>query len=113
MAKKKTATTEYKTIDDWLKRHPQKATMQRAFDELCRLFQQEDKQNPDWWYNVGRQALILYHIDDQRFGQNFIPKLAKETFARIQRIQLKPQAPPAEPKWQRKPRHGEPNYRRF
>ncbi len=38
--------------------------------------------------------------------------LAKETFARIQRIQIKSEATPAEPKWQRKPRRGEPNYRK-
>ena len=77
MANKKSATTEYKTIEDWLKRHPQKVRMQRVFDKLRRLFQQEDKQDLDWWYSVGCQALILYPIDDQRFGQNFIQKLAK------------------------------------
>lgn len=37
--------------------------------------------------------------------------LAKKTFARIQRIQVKPNASAAEPKWQRKPRRGEPTYR--
>ncbi len=77
MAKKKTATTEYKTIKDWLERHPKKVKMQQAFDALYRLFQHEDKQNLDWWHAVGRQALILYPIDGRRFGQNFIQKLAK------------------------------------
>ncbi len=77
MAKKKTATTEYKTIKDWLERHPQKVRMQRAFKELCCLIEKEDKQNLDWWHAVGRQALILYPIDGQHFGQNFIQKLAK------------------------------------
>jgi hypothetical protein len=77
MAKKQTATTEYKMIEDWLKQYPQKVTMQRAFDELCRLFQLEDKQDLWWWHNVGRQVLILYPFDENRFGQNFIQKLAK------------------------------------
>ena len=76
MAKKKAATTDYETIKDWLKRHPQRVRMQRAFDALCRLFQQEDKQDLGWWHSVGRHALILYPIDDQRFGQNFTQKLA-------------------------------------
>ena len=34
---------------------------------------------------------------------------AREMLARIQRIQIKPAAPPAEPKWHRKPRRGEAN----
>lgn len=37
---------------------------------------------------------------------------AKEAFARIQRIQMKPEALPTKPKWQRKPRRGEPNHQK-